>query len=94
MKVGQTNTKLSATGGKAARDIIEKKLGQGGVIEIETRGKAGTVGGGLDGAYDEDYNPADHVAREDKPPLTTDPTPPSKSKFCLRRFVFEAFLRA
>ncbi len=71
IKVGQTTTKLSATGGKAAREIIEKKLGQGGVVEIETRGKGGKVGGGVDVAYDEDHKPADHIATEAKPPLST-----------------------
>lgn len=77
--MGQTTTKLSATGGKAAREIIEKKLGQGGTVEIESRGKGGKIGGGVDDVYDEDYNPADHVAMESKPPLTTDPTSPHKS---------------
>jgi len=78
IKVGQTTTKLSATGGKAAREIIEKKLGQGGLVEIESRGKGGKIGGGQDAVYDEDYNPADHVATESKPPLSTVPTSPQK----------------
>lgn len=47
MKIGGTNAKLTATGGRAAREIIEKKLGQR-VVEIETRGKGGAIGGGLD----------------------------------------------
>lgn len=76
--MGQTTTKLSATGGKAAREIIEKKLGQGGMVEIESRGKGGKIGGGADAVYDEDYNPADHVAVESKPPLSTVPTSPKK----------------
>lgn len=48
MKINATNAKLSATGGTAAREIIQKKLQQGEDYVIETKGQGGVIGGGLD----------------------------------------------
>ena len=44
MRVGSHTAKLSATGGTAAREIMESRLNDAGA-EIVTRGTGGRVGG-------------------------------------------------
>ena len=44
MRIGSHTSKLSATGGAAAREIMESRLNDAGA-EIVTRGTGGRVGG-------------------------------------------------